>query len=48
MKNKHAQLLGKQGGKANVDKHGVVWMKELSKKAVEAKKAKKSQNIGIV
>lgn len=44
MKNKHAQSLGKKGGKANVEKHGLDWMKELSKKAVEAKREKRAIN----
>jgi len=42
MKNKNAVSLGKRGGKATVNKYGNEYMKELSKKAVEARKRKGS------
>jgi hypothetical protein len=44
MKNKHAQLLGKQGGKKTLELRGKDYFKELSKKGVEAKREKRSIN----
>lgn len=35
-----AKILGKRGGLKTFDKYGKEYMKDLSKKAVEAKKAK--------
>lgn len=42
-----AKLLGAQGGKATVKKHGKEYMKELSLKGVKARKNKKgTQAVG--
>ena len=43
-RNMNAVLLGKKGGEATRNKYGIEYLKELSKKGVEAKKAKKQQN----
>jgi hypothetical protein len=44
MKNKHAQSLGKKGGKRILELRGAEYFKELSKKAVEAKREKMAIN----
>lgn len=42
---KVASLMGKKGGSRTVERHGKEFMKEISKKGVEARRANKANKI---